>query len=160
MVKDITAEDYPWVHALNKAHETELSPLTPAELAELVESAPYARAAEGGAFLIAFDQDADYQSPNFLWHKARFARFLYVDRIATAATHRRRGLAARLYADLFAYAREAGLERVVCEVNAEPPNPASDAFHARLGFQEIGEARLEDRGKTVRYFASELNNAA
>ena len=41
---------------------------------------------------------------------------------------------------------------MVCEVNAEPPNPASDAFHAALGFTEVGQATL-NRGKVVRYFA-------
>ena len=31
-----------------------------------------------------------------------------------------------------------------------PPNPASDAFHERLGFVEVGQARLRN-GKFVRY---------
>jgi predicted GNAT superfamily acetyltransferase len=39
----------------------------------------------------------------------------------------------------------------MCEVNATPPNPASDAFHARLGFEEIGAAHLKK--KTVWYFS-------
>jgi predicted GNAT superfamily acetyltransferase len=39
----------------------------------------------------------------------------------------------------------------VCEVNAEPPNPASDAFHAAMGFAEVGSATLGG-GKQVRYF--------
>ena len=52
-------------------------------------------------------------------------------------------------------ARAAGHERVVCEVNADPPNPASDAFHAALGFAEIG-ATLLPNGKTVRYFMRDL----
>lgn len=156
MIRDVAAEDLGWIHALNKAHEVELSPLTPDALAALIGAAAYARQAEGGAFLIGFDQDGAYGSPNFLWHCDRFDRFLYVDRIAVAATHRRRGLAQALYSDLFAFAAEARLERVVCEVNADPPNPASDAFHEALGFEIVGEAFLEDRGKTVRYMAREL----
>lgn len=151
----ITKADHDWVHALNKAHEVELSPLTPAAMAALVEGATYARQIDGGAMLIAFDQDAGYDSRNFLWHKNRFDRFLYVDRVAVAATHRRRGLAGLLYEDLFAFARETGDGRVVCEVNSDPPNPASDAFHARLGFTVVGEADLADRGKRVRYMARE-----
>ena len=111
---------------------------------------------ERDAFLLGFDQNGDYDSPNFIWHRDRFARFLYVDRIAVAATHRRRGLAGTLYKDIFAFTAARGLERVVCEVNSDPPNPASDAFHDALGFQVVGEAFLGDRGKTVRYLSKEL----
>ena len=59
------------------------------------------------------------------------------------------------------FRRAAGHERVVCEVNADPPNPVSDAFHAALGFAEVGSARLSgtplsSMGKTVRYFSRPL----
>ena len=153
MISDISAADLNWVHRLNKTHEVELSPLSRRETASLVAEAVFARQADGGAFLLVFDQGADYDSPNFLWFRARFERFLYVDRIAVAESHRRRGLAAALYGDLFAFAAGRGDSRVVCEVNSDPPNPGSDAFHAALGFEIIGEARLEARGKSVRYMA-------
>jgi predicted GNAT superfamily acetyltransferase len=39
---------------------------------------------------------------------------------------------------------------ICCEVNLDPPNPASDAFHASLGFHEIGSAAMSN-GKVVRY---------
>ncbi len=156
VISEIGAADLNWVHALNRAHETELSPLSPEEMRAHLSGATYARQAEGGAFLIAHDETAAYQSPNFLWHKARFDRFLYVDRVATAATHRRRGLAAALYRDLFAFAEARGTPRVVAEINSDPPNPESDAFHAALGFVTVGEAFLADRGKTVRYIAREF----
>ena len=108
------------------------------------------------AFLLAFDQDADYDSPNFLWFRSRYPRFVYVDRIVVAPLARGRGHARRLYDDLFRHALRAGHERVVCEVNSEPPNPASDAFHATLGFSEVGAATIHDGSKTVRYLARQL----
>ncbi len=153
---DIADSDIDWIHALNKVHEVELSPLTRDGVVSMVGRATYSRTIDGGAFLLGFDQNGDYDSPNFIWHRDRFARFLYVDRIAVAATHRRRGLAAKLYDDIFAFAAKRGDERVVCEVNSDPPNPASDAFHEALGFKVVGEAYLDDRGKTVRYLAKEL----
>jgi predicted GNAT superfamily acetyltransferase len=52
--------------------------------------------------------------------------------------------------DLFKRALAAGHSLVGCEVNVVPPNPASDAFHASLGFEEAAVRRLES-GKTVRY---------
>lgn len=153
---DIAPSDIDWIFALNKEHEVELSPLTREGVVSMVAQATYARAIDGGAFLLGFDQSGDYDSPNFIWHRNRFDRFLYVDRIAVAATHRRRGLAERLYKDVFAFAAARGDQRVVCEVNSDPPNPASDAFHMALGFTVVGEAFLDDRGKTVRYLAREL----
>ncbi len=69
---------------------------------------------------------------------------------------RKRGLANRLYDDLFRAAAAAGHERVVCEVNSDPPNPASDAFHAALGFGEVGRAGIHGGAKTVRYLARSL----
>jgi predicted GNAT superfamily acetyltransferase len=49
-----------------------------------------------------------------------------------------------------------GRDRVVCEVNQNPPNPASDAFHAALGFAEVGSASVYDGSRTVRYLSRDL----
>lgn len=108
-----------------------------------------------GALLIAFDQDAHYDSPNFLWFRERYARFVYVDRIVTSPAARGRGYASALYRRLFAHARAAGHERVVCEVNADPPNPGSAALHAALGFRAVGEGR-PTATKTVTYLSLTL----
>jgi hypothetical protein len=156
MIRPLRATDLDWVLALNASLDVELSPLTRRGLMDIVDAAFYARlAAPRRGLLIAFDQDADYRSPNFFWFKARLPRFVYVDRIAVAATERGRGVARRLYEDLFAAASDAGHDRIVCEVNVEPPNPTSDAFHARLGFTEIGQADLAS-GKVVRYLSKAL----
>jgi hypothetical protein len=57
--------------ALNNAHARELSWLEPARLEYLVSVALLARrTGELDAFLLAFDQDARYDSPNFLWCSA------------------------------------------------------------------------------------------
>lgn len=153
----IDHEDLGWVLALNRIHEVELSPLSLCGLTGLVERATYSRLVDDrAAYLIAFDQDADYDSPNFLWFKGRIGRFVYVDRIAVSGLHRGRGLARLLYEDLFLYAAQENHDVIVCEVNSEPPNPESDAFHRAMGFSVMGEARLEDRGKTVRYLSRAL----
>ena len=73
-----------------------------------------------------------------------------------ASSARGRGLARKLYDDLFKQALEAGHERVVCEVNTQPPNPGSDAFHAALGFVEVGTATVYDGNRTVRYLSCAL----
>jgi predicted GNAT superfamily acetyltransferase len=143
--------------ALNNAHARELSWLEPERLELLIEQAFLARRiADLDAFPLAFDQDAPYDSPNFLWFCARYPRFVYVDRIVVASSARGRGCARRLYQDLFEYAVRAGHERVVCEVNISPPNPSSDAFHAALGFVEVGTASVYDGSRTVRYLSHTL----
>lgn len=155
-IEPIRPEDEPVVLALNNAHQAETSYLDAAKLHRLVGAAFLAaRIGQLEAFLLAFDQAADYDSPNFVWFRQRYRRFVYVDRIVTAAEARGRGHARRMYLALFVAARAAGHERVVCEVNSDPPNPASDAFHASMGFKEVGAAALGN-GKSVRYFERRL----
>jgi predicted GNAT superfamily acetyltransferase len=167
-VQDITATDAApattlgkTLLALNNAHAQELSWLEPERLQHLVGQAFLARRIGNlDAFLLAFDQDADYDSPNFLWFRARYPRFVYVDRIVVASPARGRGCARRLYDELFAHAGRAGHKRIVCEVNKSPPNPASDALHAALGFVEVGSADVHGGLKTVRYLSRMLDQAA
>jgi predicted GNAT superfamily acetyltransferase len=138
--------------ALNNAHAQELSWLEGERLEYLVGEAFLAsRIGHLDAFLLAFDQDARYDSPNFIWFRSRYPHFVYVDRIVVAPSARGRGCARRLYSDLFEHAVRAGHDRVVCEVNTIPPNAASDAFHAALGFVEVGTASIHDGSRTVRY---------
>ena len=139
--------------ALNNAHSVELGMLDEGRLRHLVAQAFLAaRIGEADALLLALDQNADYDSPNFLWFRSRFERFVYVDRIVVAASARGRGLARRLYSEVFKQAALAGHDRVFCEVNSHPPNPQSDAFHAALGFTQFG-AGATHGAKIVRYLA-------
>ena len=148
-------EDHSWMHALNQTHAMELSSTIPSGFAALISTARLVRVVQPqAAFMIACDQDAPYDSPNFLWFRRRYDRFLYVDRVAVSTDHRRKGLARVLYDDLFALARAEGFVRVVAEVNSDPPNPASDAFHVALGFQPVGTAYLADRDKSVTYYCA------
>lgn len=143
--------------ALNATHEVELSPLNLDGLRHLVFSAVLACGiGEADALLLAVDQDAAYESPNFLWFRDRYERFVYVDHIVVAPAARGRGLARRLYERLFEVSRSAGHVLIVCEVNSTPPNLASEALHRSLKFQEVGEGRLATSGKTVRYLARRI----
>ena len=53
-------------------------------------------------------EHTEYDSPNYLWFRARYPRFVYVDRMAVAEASRGRGYARRLYADLTDSALAAG----------------------------------------------------
>ena len=160
IVQSISPADEAAFLALNNAHAEELSWLEPERLHELIERAFFARRVGSiDAFILAFDQGADYDSPNFLWFRERYPRFVYVDRIAVAPHASGRGLARQIYEELFAFALNAGHELVTCEVNADPPNPASHTFHATLGFEPVGEEAIHGGAKTVRYYLRDLRAA-
>ena len=143
--------------ALNNEHAAELSWLEADRLSFLLGEAFYARRiGDLEAFIMTFDQEANYDSPNFLWFCERYERFIYVDRVVVAAHARGRGHARRLYQDLFEHAGRAGHTLVTCEVNTDPPNPASDAFHAALGFTEVGDAVIHGGKKAVRYYVKQI----
>jgi uncharacterized protein len=144
---------------LGAAHEAETGPLDRDRLAAMAAEALMAVALPGpggvDALLIGFGPGARYDSPNYAWVSARFDDAAYVDRVIVAPRARGRGLARALYHAFAERAAARGLRRIACEVNIEPPNPASDAFHAALGFAECGRAPLPG-GKTVRYLVRPL----
>ena len=147
--------------ALNAAHETETSPLMPATLQQLLASSWHLSLAgtDGqDGFLIALDDTSDHPGINFQWFKARLTRFVYIDRVIVSAAARGRGVARTLYDELFRRAAAEGVPMIGCEVNSDPPNPASDAFHERLGFAEVGRAALPGGTKLVRYLARPTRN--
>ena len=149
-IRDIEPADLPAILALNNEHAEEVNALTAAELDDLVRIAAHARILDGAAgFLIALDEKTPAHGPNHGWFLARKPAFLYIDRIVIAKAARGRGLARDLYADL---ARGANGRPLCCEVNVNPPNPASVAFHERLAFEACGEAIDPRNGKRVRYY--------
>jgi predicted GNAT superfamily acetyltransferase len=157
-ISPVSAGDEAAVLALNNEHAAELSWLEADRLSFLLGQAFYARRIGTlDAFIMTFDQDAAYDSPNFLWFRNRYPRFVYVDRVVVAEQSRGRGHARRLYQDLFHHAERAGHTLVTCEVNRHPPNPASDAFHASLGFAEVGNAVIHGGKKAVRYYVRSLS---
>lgn len=160
-LRDAHPADFDRILALNAESVHFLSPLTPERLAHLHAQAAYHRvvAPDGGdvqAFLLALPETATYDSPNFRWFTARYPRFLYIDRVVVSAAHQGQGLGRRLYDDHIAFARTAGAPRVACEFDVEPPNPASERFHAGYGFAEVGTQHVGAMRKRVSLRVLEL----
>lgn len=141
--------------ALNAAVVEKTSPLDAQELDALLAQALAAPClCEEGrllGFLLALPEGAAYASANYAWFSLRLERFAYVDRVVIEAAARGRGLGRRLYAALAEAAGAAGREVMACEVNSLPPNPGSHAFHAALGFREVGRGTPAP-GKEVVYY--------
>ena len=107
-IEAVSPADEAAILALNNEHAAELSWLEPERLSYLLGQAFHTRrVGRLEAFLMAFDQDAAYDSPNYLWFRSRYPRFVYVDRVVVANAARGRGHARRLYTDLFDVAARA-----------------------------------------------------
>ena len=137
-------------------------PITPAaELAELIGMSSVAVVVDDGAaagFVLGMPPGLAYQSENYLFFSARAREhgttFVYVDRIVLAAHLRGRGLGPQLYEAVFDEARRVEADEVLCEVNLEPPNPGSLAFHTRLGFVEVGRQSTKGGANLVALLAA------
>lgn len=100
--------------------------------------------------------EISYTSANLRWCEANCEDFIYVDRIAVAQAARGQRLGEQLYAAAFA-AFSGKVSQITCEVNRLPPNPGSQRFHERLGFQQIGQRSYDEGRKAVIYYARSLN---
>ena len=153
MIRDAAAADHARIVQLNADAVRFTSAMDGARLAALAAEAAYLRVAERGgkpfAFLLAFREQAAYDSPNYRWFAARYPRFLYIDRIVVDEAERGSGWGRRLYEDLFRFAGDAGVEVVACEFDVDPPNPVSEHFHRRFGFTEAGRQRYGAANKLI-----------
>lgn len=158
-LRDARDDDRPALLALNEASVAVLSAMDARRLDALLASSAMCRVVEMDgivcAFVLAFREGADYDSVNYRWFDARYPRFLYVDRVVVDAARRGAGIGQRLYADVFDAARRDGVPVVTCEFDVDPPNPASERFHARQGFVEVGRQVLPG-GKQVSLQAAQV----
>ncbi|MDO9397922.1 MAG: GNAT family N-acetyltransferase [Herbiconiux sp.] len=163
VLRPIGAADLPALVTMNRAAVPAVNDLTESELAAIVAEARLAVVAVDPAhpelvrgFVLALAPGADYASENYRWFARRGDAFLYVDRIVVAERHRSAGVGAVLYDGVFAQAAADGASEVTCEVNVEPPNPGSLAFHQRLGFREVGRQSTKGGSVVVALLARDL----
>jgi predicted GNAT superfamily acetyltransferase len=152
-IRDARAADFDAILALNEASVSLLSPLSPERLTDLHAQATLHRVVEREGevigFLLAFREGTAYDSPNYRWFAERYPLFLYVDRVVVADAARGHGVGALLYRDMFEFAAASAAGLVTCEFDVDPPNPASERFHARFGFHEVGRQWVADGRKQV-----------
>jgi hypothetical protein len=136
------------IEAINREGQPGVSAFESGEVERCLARATLFRVAEReGAvcgYLLAFGAGFAAIGDEYAWFSARHRDFLYVDQIAVARSAWRAGVGAALYADLAREARERGARVLTCEVNLDPPNPRSLAFHAAQGFREVGRLRVSD----------------
>jgi uncharacterized protein len=156
-VRELLPADHARVVELNQASVQELSPLDEPRLEYILALAHRRLVAEQDgevvAFALAVAPGTGYDSRNYIQLGEMFESFLYLDRVAVAESARRQGLGAALYDAMEAAA--APFLRMVCDVNIEPRNDASLAFHAARGYREVGRL-AHGAEKTVALMSKEL----
>lgn len=149
--------------ALNNVHAAKMSLLDAQSLADLaalsyvtwIATAPETIDGVSG-LIICLSDGAAYDSANYQWFTDRFDSFVYVDRVVIADAAQGLGFGRQLYERLIAKAAQDGYPFIGCEVNVEPPNPGSHAFHASMGFEAVGEQATPDGLKRVRFYKKPL----
>jgi predicted GNAT superfamily acetyltransferase len=142
-VRDAGEQDEAFILALNAACTPAVGEMDTTDYRDIVGWAHRVLIAEAGGqpagFMILIRPGSAYPSLNYAWFERRFLRHLYVDRIAIDQSVRGQGIGRALYDAALAIAAANGDQRITCEVNVDPPNPESMAFH------KIGRASCRER---------------
>jgi len=164
MLRPLAVGDAAALAVLNDAAAPAVPITEPAALARLIGLARLALCFERGkclvGFVLAMAPGCAYESENYAFFESRGIDHLYVDRIVIAESERGSGLGAALYEAVFADAEASGRLEVTCEVNLDPPNPGSLAFHERLGFRSVGTQATKGGSVTVELLAAPVVTAS
>ncbi len=107
-------------------------------------------------FVLVMCSTSTYPNANLSWFNSRLADFWYVDRIVVDSKFTGRGYGRMLYEYTFAKASQAGCRSITCEYSTRPMNVGSAAFHARMGFLEMGTRVDDASGKQLSMQALDL----
>ena len=150
--RDAAEGDEDFILALNAACTPAVAEMSLEDYRDIAGWAHRVLVAEVGGkpcgFLILIRPGSAYPSDNYAWFEAKFDHHLYVDRIAVSDWARGEGVGRALYEEALQMANKLGEQRITAEVNEEPPNPESMAFHTRMGFRFL-HSRPSRHGKVV-----------
>ena len=150
-LRPIEPADHEAVLAWNEANVELLAPLDEARLLELLDQGDGVIIEHDGSavgFVLTFLSGSAYSSPNYGWFQARHDAFLYLDRVVVDSSVRRAGVGSAVYDLIEQRATEVG--PVMClEVNLDPPNEPSLAFHRNRGYVDVGQQVWSDHLLTM-----------
>lgn len=148
-IRDAAKGDEGFILALNAACTPAVAEMSAEDYRDIAGWAHRVLVAEAdgrpSGFLILIRPGSAYPSENYAWFEDKFDRHLYVDRIAVSAEARGAGVGRALYEEAVRIAAKLGEQRITAEVNEQPPNPQSMAFHTRMGFRFLKSRPWKDK---------------
>jgi predicted GNAT superfamily acetyltransferase len=130
----LNADNYPAVHMLDEATLGWLLAFGGGHHLVAVD-----RTGAVVGYLLSFASASAYDDSEISELRQRVAQpFCYICQVVVAPAQRGRGVARAFYDAVAGTARTQGVRLLCCDVNTDPPNPDSFAFHRCLGFSEIG----------------------
>lgn len=153
ILREATEADYPAILEMNAESVHFLSPMDLNRLKHLHSQAERLWVAETegetAAFLLALTAGKDYDSENYAWFSSHYPAFLYIDRVVVSVKHQGVGAGRALYQAVLAHAGAIGVPVITAEIDINPPNPGSLAFHEGFGFTEVGRQSVAGGKKVV-----------
>ena len=163
LIRTVKPADFVRILALNEAEVRHTSAMNLSRLAQLDHLSDYHKIAfidgQVAGFLMAMCYGTPYVNVNFQWFSDRHKDFVYIDRVVVDAAFTGRGVGSALYQNLSDFARRIDATSLVCEINADPPNPASMAFHQKWHFQEIGSESRDEGQRRIAMMMVKLNES-
>lgn len=160
-LRDLTLDDLAAAHVINRANVPDVGEVSLERMGWLQEMTAISIGVfdDHGSmlgFCMVFPPGTDYDSTNYTWFMERYDDAYYLDRVAFSEPARRRGLGTRLYDAVEQRIVDApGIARLALEVNSDPPNEGSLAFHTGRGYREL-ERRPTPYGIEVAMFEKPL----
>lgn len=161
ILRPLAGADHPALLRLNAANWPAVYPLGADLLAGLCGFGGHHLVAVDAAgavlgYVLTFSSASAYDDTEIRELRGRLTEpFLYICQVVVAPEHRGRGMARAFYDAAAVAARREGLRFLACDVNTDPPNPGSAAFHRQLGFTEIGRGTASN-GFAVAFLARRL----
>ncbi len=157
-VRALEDRDVADVLALNQLEVEKLAPMDEAKLWAIHAVADRFDVVEldgeFAGFVITMRPGSGYWSEFYRWYADRFDdQYYYLDRVVMTAATRGRGLGTQVYDGLEAHAATYG--RLALEVNVEPLNEPSLAFHLSRGYETVAEV-TDDVGHRRAMMVKEL----
>jgi len=151
-IRGISPDDFESIFEINQQSVPYVSDLDAGEFSLLLGLCEYSRVAviddEIAGYLFVLGEGLKYGGEEYNWFCQNLGEeFLYIDQVAIARKWQGAGCGTELYRDLENYAVRQQKNMLACEINYDPCNEGSMAFHRKSGFEEL--TRMEARGIIV-----------
>ncbi|MDX1491162.1 MAG: GNAT family N-acetyltransferase [Pseudohongiellaceae bacterium] len=102
-------------------------------------------------FMLGMASGRDIEHFSYQWFMARYDNFLYIDRVVVDESARGNALASSMYEEARFWARQNGIDKIVCQLYDRPPMPEAHTQLKELGFEALESVMLPSREIVTMY---------